>query len=365
MGCAWGFRGVVLVILLGTAWGKTLADEPLGTPVRGEIVLPARDGPAQVSAQITLQSSYLASLGDRVVPAAGAGGAAVDDSRGAAAWAATYFGRRELARAHGFQVRSIHVADETVQREMLDRRVRRFFQETFQGDLTAELNWLLHQLATMTLPYEYLTLDGDPRLPGPLDAPLDAHDVHHIRLTDGGRDKGQLLVFRADSANVLETPWPRALRDARFATLCAEFERTRDEVLGARAKGQRDREAERRLMAACDRLTEQFSEAYPREVRVGSCATYVEYMTGKRFLQSTAASVLRVIMTEDEWVFDGTYRFEGDSVVALVRHMCRHGLEFAPAAPGGEGTYRSLFDKMRGIYLHLGADDPQRDLERP
>ncbi|MBN2024521.1 MAG: hypothetical protein JW809_17210 [Pirellulales bacterium] len=359
----WARRFALAAVVLCAGWGLA-ADPPAKEgPAGGQVFLPARDGAAGVAARIAAQARYLGALGDRVEAPGKETGAVDADSARAVKWASTYFDRREVDRARRIGNWPGETPSEAQRRDALDRRVRDYFRDSLKGDLTAELNWLLHQLAGMTLPYQYLA-DPVPAALGQLDAPLEPHEIHHIQLTDGGREKGRLLVFRADTAEVLETPWPRALRKAEFAPLRAEFEQVRDKVLAARTDGRRDPAAEARLMAVCDELCQRFNRAYPREVRIQSSATYGEYLAGKRFLQALAAGVVRVLTTEDQWVFSGEYRFDGQSVLELINHMCRHGLEFAPCAPGGEGTYRVLFAKMRQIYLRLAADDPQRELER-
>ena len=52
----------------------------------------------------------------------------------------------------------------------------------------------------------------------------------------------------------------------------------------------------------------------------------------------------------------GGLRFQGDSVVGLVEHMYQNGLEFAPPEPGGEGTYKTLFQNLRSLYMKIGPN---------
>lgn len=334
----------------------------------GGVYLPPVGGTTAMSANVTGQASYIRSMGDFVESVAAArreNAAAVEhEIRNSLEWVSSYFDRRELNRAYYLKANPHYLDNEQHRQEILKRRVTQLFEEALRGDQTDEMNWLLHQLAGMTLPYQYLPGDQPAASPDDVDVPLSTQAIHHVIFTDGGRQKGKLLTFPADTAQVLETPWPRALRDDRFAPLRKQFEDIRDDVLARRAKGERDWEVEKRLMAACDALGEEFNAAYPREVRVRSSADYVTYAAGKRFLQALASGVLRTITTEDPWAFDGSYRFEGETVIELVQHMCHHGLEFAPCRPGGEGVYRSLFLDLRKIYLRLGADDPYRELER-
>jgi hypothetical protein len=338
----------------------------------GGIYLPPVDGASAMSASVSAQADYIEAMGGLIESAAAARSektknteAAKQEVRGALDWVSTYFDRRELSRAYSLKSNPVSLGNDRQRQEILNHRVSKLLTEVLRGDPTAELNWLLHQLAGMALPYQYLPGNKNKTSPGgDIDVPLTPAAIHQIILTDGGRRNGQLLTFPADTAKILETPWPRALQAAEFAPLRDDFEKARDQTLAARTKGKRDWDAERRLMAACDALGNKFNEAYPHEVRVRSCDQYLTYAAGKRFLQALAAGVLRAMTTDDQWVFNGSYRFEGDTALELVQHMCEHGLEFAPCHPGGEGVYRALFENLRGIYLRLGANDPNRDLDR-
>jgi len=66
--------------------------------------------------------------------------------------------------------------------------------------------------------------------------------------------------------------------------------------------------------------------------------------------------VVRALETNDRWIFDGSYKFQGKSLVELLQHMSRNGLEFAPPEAGDEGTYNRLFLGLRNVYLNLMPD---------
>jgi len=356
--------GLALVVCPADAQVRDTRDQ---SP--GGIYLPLQSGTSLMSANVSAQAEYITSMGDYVESALTArdenAPVGEHEVRDTLEWVSTYFQRRDLNRAFYLKANPNYLGNEQHRQELLKRRITQLFEKTLRGDQTAELNWLLHQLAGMTLPYQYLTGDKDKTLSDAgLDRQLSPEAIHQIVLTDGGYRDGRLLTFRADTAEVLETPWPRALRDDRFDQVRADFENARDQVLARRAQGKRDWETEKRLMTACDALCDKFNEIYPREVRVRSTDVYMTYAAGKRFLQALAAGVLRAITTEDQWVFDGRYRFDGHTLMELVQHMCQHGLEFAPCYPGGEGVYRVMFDDLRRIYLRLAADDPYRNLEQ-
>lgn len=329
------------------------------------IYLPVCSGATALSSVINAQANYATGMGDFLESASIArrNNALADEQemRNTLQWVSTYFERRDLNRAYRLKNNPGYLENEAKRREILSRRITDLFQEVLKGDVTRETNWLLHELSGMALPYQYLPSDQEETDPA-IDARLTKADLHKILLTDGGREGGRMLTFPADTARVLDTPWPRALRDPLFAKERKQFEDVRDKMLADRAAGKRNWQSEKKVMEACDALSKKYELAHPRKVRTQSYEAFAKYRSGRRYLKSLAAEVMRAITTQDEWIFKGVYRFEGDSVIDLVQHMCQNGLEFAPPRPGSEGAYRTLFENMRRIYLHLGANDPNRDL---
>ncbi len=362
--------GLCMVFAIGEAFA---ANQPDGERPRHDrvyaprtgIYLPSRGGATALSSAIHAQADYVASMGDYLESASIArqnnAFAAEQEMRNTLQWVSTYFERRELNRAYHLKKNPGYLANEQRRQEILKLRITELFQVVLNGDVTKANNWLLHELAGMTLPYQYLP--GDRAKPDlTIDSRLSKIDLHKILLTDGGRKGGRMLTFPADTARILETPWPRPLRAPELENQRKGFEAARDKMLADRAAGRRNWESEKRVMEACDALSRKFESVNPRELRTESYESFATYRSGQRYLKSLAAEVMRAITTQDKWIFQGVYRFEGDSVVDLVQHMCQNGLEFAPPQPGSEGAHRSLFERLRKIYLHLGADDPNRNL---
>lgn len=343
-----GARAVAAMLGCGLISGSLLQAQ-----TGGNLSLPPNYGAGANSAMIQFEADYIrAQLGHPT-----------------AKWVKNYFEAREINRAdHRAQNPEFLERAEHQQRQA-ERRVVDNTQLVVDGDLTAELNWLLRELASVPEMYE-LSPYNDSLADSPQDLKLVAGDAHHLRLTDGGRKNGALLAFRADAAEAgdpAETRWPRALRGEQFDAARDEFEAAWDDCVGLLRQGERiDRDHEQRLMQATDRLCDVLNEVYPRERRAETSAGFVNYAAGKRFLQSLAAAVYRLIETNDSRLFDGSYRFEGDSVVDLVRHLCKFGLEFAPPEPGDEGTYKKVFFGMRGLYIELVRQKrPAEDYARP
>lgn len=108
------------------------------------------------------------------------------------------------------------------------------------------------------------------------------------------------------------------------------------------------------MTEAVDRLSDELKVAYPAERRKKSSAREVmAYVAGEQFLRSLAMSTFRLIETDSALAFDKSYRFQGESVAELLRHLMSKGLELAPCEKGGEPVYRRLYTSVRGYYMQL------------
>jgi len=361
-GLCWGAVGGVL---LAAGW---IAPQAAAQPIveRGHIWLPPSWGATPLSTVIHAQASYLASAGyfleQEAIARRHHALAAKQEMENALQWVDTYFEMRQRNRAWRALERPNHLMREKKHQESLRDQIENYLHNSLKNDLTGKLNWLLNELSGPSLAYQYQA--GDKTLAGSnLDEQLRPTDVRHLRLTDGGHTGGQKLIFRPDDAKVLQTDWPLALRGPEFKDVCDHFEATRDAALEEwKTTGKLGRDKEQALIEAIDRLTARFNEVYNREARLlrqlerpGTYST--EYKVGQRFLQSLAAGVFRALSTNDRSVFDGSYKFTGDSVVDLIHHMYQNGLEFAPPEAGDEGVYRKVYLTMRGLYLSLSPDN--------
>lgn len=347
----------VVVFSHGTAFAQAPTGEP---PASGHIWLPPQFGATPESTVIFAQASYIAAVGDYLESAAIARRhnalAAEHEMRNAVTWVSTYFERRELNRAYRLKEHPPYLEREEHRQAQYKRRIDKNLQLSADGNVTDELNWMLRELAGMSMAYQLMP--GPQSLVGsPVDEVLQPGDVHHVRLTDGGHVGGQALVFRADAADPTSTRWPRALRTPEFDVPRRDFEEARKAAaIEISTTGALSNEKEERLMATVDALSAVFNSVYPARENASSPARYLIYQGGKRYLQSLAGGVLRLLETNDARVFDGSYKFMGDSVVELVHHLCRYGLEFAPPEAGDEGTYKKLFFALRAIYESMAPE---------
>jgi len=115
---------------------------------------------------------------------------------------------------------------------------------------------------------------------------------------------------------------------------------------------------EARLMKAVDQLTDGLEEAYPRQrLKELSYQDHSTYLAAKRYVQLLALSTYRLIETQRPLAADESFFFTGKTVGELLGHMMGKGLEFAKSPePGGEGTYRKLYDTVRRFYIQLVPD---------
>jgi hypothetical protein len=344
------------VVALGmVSWGSLHAQD--GPP--SHVNLPPAFGATPLSTVISAQASYVAAQGDFLESAAYARKVnaqavalelenwvnAVDD----------YFKRRESNRQWrrkegGFS----YAVDEERRQEALKRRMEKQFQEIVKGDLTGELNWLLTELSgpSMAVQINDITLNPDELKAFKAKLPKEA--LEQIYLTDGGHT-GSRLSFAVDEAEMLKTPWPYVLRGPDFDRLRKEFDAARDAVVREiRETGHAGSENGARIVQALDELLVALETAYTPEDRKVPTA-FLEYTASKHYLVSLVSQVHRALTTNDRSIFDGSLRFEGETVFDLIQHMYRNGLVFDRPHPGGERIYRNLFENVRNIYLTLGV----------
>ena len=240
--------------------------------------------------------------------------------------------------------------------EVLNRRVQEQYQDVMRGDVTSTLNWLLRELSRPIVSYQYM-LGGKSLIQPEIDAKLTVEDLQVIRLTDGG-SKASRLVFAAGDGKVLLPNWPFSLRGDECAAARARYQQTRDAVVREiQEQGKMSHESQVQLMRDINGLFVALETAYPSERRKDPTA-FLNYSAGKRFVQSLLAAAHRAISVNDASVFSGRLRFQGKTLLTLVQHMYRNGLEFAPPEPGGEGVYHTLFQNLRALYISMGQERP-------
>jgi hypothetical protein len=335
-----------------------LATFALGQPCPAQILVRVQHTSISAASNpIFAQADYLRAQGDFLVSSSiarkGNAEAAMLEMDNAVQWVNTYFERRRLNREYRAIENPGFVERQDKRRERYRRIIAGDLQGSLGTDLSGELNWMLRELLANTSFSAFMSDHPKSLLSSPDNLTLSADDKRQIRVSEGKVAGGKSLVFRLDTADVLETHWPVALRDERFQAAREAFEDARDCALGdLKIEHEITSGNQGRLMKAVDGLSEQFNAAWPRERRQ-SPADFLRHLSGKRYLQSLAVSTYRLIETQSSATFDDSYRFRGKTVGELLQHLMSKGLEFAPPEAGGEAVYRKLFSTVRAFYLKL------------
>jgi hypothetical protein len=304
---------------------------------------------------VRAQAQYLQASGDFLVSAAIARRhhslAAQQEIRNHAEWVRTYFELKDLNKAYYLKEHPPYLERREKRQAQLERAIVDNPQLQLEGDVNGDtLNWLLYRIATTALATE--VLDAGPGNDAVLEHPLLPTDIHHIVLTDGARKGGRKLLFRADEGTSLETVWPFALRGPEFEFAREQFENERNNAIREITDhNQLSHASQLGLLRAVDELMFTLQREYPKSRRHASSEAWENYSQANNYLQALALAVKRSIDTADRQAFDGSLRFQGNSVFKLIQHLCRHGLEFGEPEPGDQGVYRKLFLAMRNIYV--------------
>lgn len=226
------------------------------------------------------------------------------------------------------------------------------------------LNFLFYRLSATALAW-------DPSNPP---AELDSDSLNYLRLERDTLHRLQLqqttgssrFVFRADEGVPLRTDWwPYLLRAGEFREQREALQTARQNVIRDAQDGEMSVNSLKSLEIASVELSTEFRKRFDRErtLRHG-IKSFREVREAEQFLQSLDLEIARLQRTGDASVFGGSLRFEaptsGTHLPELLSFMARNGLKFAPAQPGDESAYFSIFQQLRDYYL---AYDEESDLD--
>jgi hypothetical protein len=329
----------------------------------GHVFLPPTRGATVLSANVDAQARLFVGMGDFMEHAAIARKLHAEASSlemdNAVKWVETYFKKRELNRAYRLKENPLPLDALKKREDQYKKRINEFPEESLKGDPSNDMNKLLDKLATTSLAYEAIYGSDDQFSDSTIDHSLTSTDVRHILLTDGGRRDGQRMTFRANDAKVLSEAWPVVFRAPEFLSVRSSYEEVRNKVL-SEIQDQHELSYVTwiEMQKALDMLTAELIRKYPKEHRINApFKEWQMYYSGRQFLKAQASVIYRAMKTNQLEAFDGSYRFTGDSVFDLIRHMCRRGLQFAKPEAGDEPTYYKIFIGMRHVYLQLYPND--------
>ena len=318
-----------------------------------------------ISNRIHAQANWVRSVGESAVRHAEAREIRADAFRKEIAnsveYARAYWEKKEIYRAAKMREYTAPLDAADLRNNLTWRRLKDHPELNGPAIVNGKaLNFLLDRLSAGLLATHYSLADFDDALLKRLQLSPDVLSKLRLREDVPG---GNGLVFQANSGDALDIAgWPFALRDEHFAKQREEFEQARNDVVQAgRDGGTVDNALMKRLLQAHDRLDREFYKYYTKERRTQAGGKYFhQFLTSKRFLQSLAGELARLQELGGDAALDDSTRFDGDNLVALVSHMSRHGLEFAPARQGDESAYHETFYIMRDLYL-TSADNNDAD----
>jgi hypothetical protein len=176
----------------------------------------------------------------------------------------------------------------------------------------------------------YLTQLAQQGIHGP-PVTLDPYDLKKINVTGAGSDANVGVLGNGP------LKWPIALRGPEQK----EVDKTISKAVADTLAGTLDLAEYNNAVKGVDQLQKQAADQWNAEQM--DSATY---MDGKRFLESVRTG-LKVLQQPDAAKYlGGGYAAQGNNVDELVTNMSRQGLRFAPALPGAEPAYFSLYNSM-------------------
>jgi hypothetical protein len=166
--------------------------------------------------------------------------------------------------------------------------------------------------------------------------PLDPRVLANINVSTGDTYVGAGML-----RNLKTFDWPWILRQSAFDGMRQNVEKLLRTAVAQAKGGGID-------ITLLNQVTAAVAAA---EDQVGNMAqdgeiTPTQYVDGMRYLREIKSS-LQVLQTNDAAnYFNGTYSAQGATVAQLVQNMMSQGLKFAPAPPGDESYYNSLYRSL-------------------
>jgi hypothetical protein len=171
--------------------------------------------------------------------------------------------------------------------------------------------------------------------------------LKHLNLT-GGTSAGNIGMLK-DGAKL---NWPESLMDSSFDEArrglntklieAVELLKDRNKLPPALLKDIRGH-----YKTLSDKLNESADDRSPSQD-----------IEARRFLNQVNSAIRALSDPKVINYFNNTWNAKGRNVSEMVDHMTREGLTFAPAAPGDEAAYRSIYQAMRAfeIGMHLAQN---------
>ena len=173
-------------------------------------------GATALSAAIYAQADSMRAQGSYLVSSATArrinAQAVEQELKNAEAWVHTYFERRRANREYRQVEDPSYLERLEIRNKAYAQLVATSPETVMGGDATGILNWMVKDLLAHSSYQVFLPDYPQSLLESPDNIQLSDVEKHHLRLSEGNKTNGKTLAFRADTAQMLETRWPLALR---------------------------------------------------------------------------------------------------------------------------------------------------------
>ena len=269
-----------------------------------------------------------------------------------------YWDARSRTEAELLKRKVSHLGHERIKNSKAWERLR-YHPELSEANIpqAEPLNFLLHRLSSTVLAYRFSQTDSsDEQTLQSAELSLTPDTLRQLNLRQAGVGRNR-LIFRADEGIALDVDWwPYDLRDPHFDKLRAKFKQARQTVVDESRSGKASFESIQALDVALLNLYSEFELFYRGQDRT-VMENWSQYRTAESFLKDRIGEVGRLKRTGSVKAFDGSMQFTGDGLIALLKHMSHHGLEFAPATQGNEDAYFNMFCMMRDLYGTVADGD--------
>jgi hypothetical protein len=168
--------------------------------------------------------------------------------------------------------------------------------------------------------------------------PLDKNTLKEITVK-AASDPGSVGLLK--NGGILD--WPLPLRTTDFDRLRKDIDTLTPELVRQASAGGVDKATLNNLKGSVD----QFNRLLPAKIDELSSAEYIE---AKRYVNALHQAV-QALGQPDITDYFNKFRARGATVAELVANMKENGLVFAPATPGEEPAYRTLYQAMAS-YAH-------------
>jgi hypothetical protein len=170
---------------------------------------------------------------------------------------------------------------------------------------------------------------------------IDPDIVKYINVSAGSPDNGNVGVLK-------DLQWPSGLE----GDLQKEINGMLVQATAAAAKGAMPSSTANKLRKLTDKLDEENKKRYRKGDIDG-----VEFIEGNRFIDRLKAAELALQQPTAGKMLSGAMGPQGDTVDQVVQSMLSKGLSFAPASPGRDYAYQSVYRSF--VSYAMNTDVPE------